>query len=339
MAPELPSPCRHLPRVQLAHLPTPLEAASRLSPTLGGARLLIKREDLAGLACGGNKTRLLDFVMGDALERDVTAVVAAASAQSNKLREIAAAAARLGVRAVLLIDDERPTGPPQGNLLLSQLLGAELRHLGAPDPERDLLAAQQTVRSELEAAGDRVAVLDRRLAYGALATAAYVDAAAELFGQVDEAPDWVFVTAGAGMTLAGLALGLKWLGCPARVVGVTVSRPPDALIPEVLDYARRAAALLGLDTDLGPTDFEILGDHIGPGYGQLSPDAIAAIELVASHHGLVLDPVYTGKTMAALIDQVRRGIIRAGQTVVFIHTGGLPALFAYNETLVESPAV
>jgi 1-aminocyclopropane-1-carboxylate deaminase/D-cysteine desulfhydrase-like pyridoxal-dependent ACC family enzyme len=329
-------PCRNLPRVRLAQLPTPLEEAPRLSAALGGVRLLIKREDLSGLCSGGNKTRLLDYVMGDALERGVNAVVAAAKPQSNKLREIAAAAARLGMRAVLLLDGGRPAGAAQGNLLLLELLGAELRFLGPPDPKRDLLAEQEAVQAELEAAGHGVAVLDRRLAYGALATAAYVDAAAELLVQLEAegvAPDFVYITAGAGMTLAGLVLGLKHLGCPARPVGVTIDRPADAVATDVVDHAGRAAELLGIETIVTEGDFDVLGGYAGPGYGIVTPAVIETIRLVARHHGLVLDPVYNGKAMTGLIDQIRRGAIALGQTVVYFDTGGAPALFAYNQAL------
>jgi 1-aminocyclopropane-1-carboxylate deaminase/D-cysteine desulfhydrase-like pyridoxal-dependent ACC family enzyme len=324
-------PCHHLPRTRFAHLPTPLEAAPRLTQALGGPEILVKREDLCGLAFGGNKTRLMEYVIGDALERGIDAVVAAASPQSNKLREVAAAAGRFGMRAVLLVEGRAPT-PPQGNLLLFDLLGAEVRFL---DRGQDVLTAQRDVQAELERAGHRVAVLDRRLEYGALATAAYVDAARELFEQLIDrrlAPERIFVTVGAGMTHAGLVLGLKHLGSRARVVGVSVSGTAATVAPDVVEYARGAAGLLGLATTVTEADFGLI-DGAHPGYGLMSPDVVEAIRLVAGHHGMVLDPVYNAKTMRALIGQIRKGEIGPSGSVVFVNTGGAPALFAHQAEL------
>jgi 1-aminocyclopropane-1-carboxylate deaminase/D-cysteine desulfhydrase-like pyridoxal-dependent ACC family enzyme len=321
----------HLPRAPFAHLPTPLEEAPRLTAALGGPQILVKREDLCGLAFGGNKTRLMEYVIGDALERGIDAVVAAASPQSNKLREVAAAAGRFGMRAVLLVDGGAQA-PRQGNLLLFELLGAEVRFL---EGGQDVLAAQREVQAELEAAGHKVAVLDRRLEYGPLATAAYVDAARELVEQLADRrqePDWIFITVGAGMTLAGLVLGLKHLGARARVVGVSVSGAAAAVVPEVIEHARRAAVLLGLATTVTEADFALV-DGAHPGYGLMSPDVAATIRLVARHHGMVLDPVYNAKTMRALTAQIRRGEVGLRDTVVFVNTGGAPALFAHQADL------
>jgi 1-aminocyclopropane-1-carboxylate deaminase/D-cysteine desulfhydrase-like pyridoxal-dependent ACC family enzyme len=332
-------PCRDLPRLRFANLPTPLEAAPRLAEELGGPRIFIKREDLSGLAFGGNKTRLMEYVVADLLDRGIDAVVACAAAQSNKLREVAASAARFGLRAVLLVEDEPPKTTPQGNLLLFELLGAEVRFLGRPP--HDVLRAQREVEAELERAGHKVEVLDRSLGYGALATAAYVDAACELAGQCAEQgidPDQVFVTAGGGATIAGLVLGLKHRGCRARVVGVSIMQQPEAVTAGALDLAKRCAVLLGIETEVAAADFTVL-DYIAPGYGVLTPEVAAAIRLVATRHGILLDPVYNGKTMAGLIDQIRSGAIAADETVVLMDTGGGPALFAYGGEIVRLGAV
>jgi 1-aminocyclopropane-1-carboxylate deaminase/D-cysteine desulfhydrase-like pyridoxal-dependent ACC family enzyme len=335
-----------LPRVRFAHLPTPLEEASRLARALGGPRILIKREDLSGLAFGGNKSRLMEYVMGDLLARGVDAVVAAAAAQSNKLREVAAAAARFGLRAVLLIDDERPACAPQGNLLLLDLLGAEVRFLGKPPPGHDMLSAQtlvvaqDEVRAELERAGHVVEILDRRRAYGALATAAYVDAACELVDQfaaqaID--PDQVFVTAGGSATIAGLVLGLKHRGSRARVVGASILQAPEVVKAGAVDLAARCSALLGIPTTIEPADFTVL-DYAAPGYGIVTRPVVEAVRLAATQHGMVLDPVYNGKTMAALIDQIRSHAIGPEQSVVYVNTGGGPALFAYANEIAQQSA-
>ena len=331
--------CDRLARIRLAVLPTPYQEAPRLSAVLRGPRIFLKRDDLAGVGFGGNKARLLEFVMGAVQRQGCDAVVASASMQSNKLREIAVAANRLGLRCVLCLQHGDPRAPRQGNLLLFDLLGVDLRFLPPEQSEgRRVLEAQEAVRAELEAQGHRVSVMDRRLEYGALAAAAYMDQAEEWLGQVREAgvvPRRVFIAVGAGMTAAGLILGLKHLGSPIRVEGVCVAQPPAALLPEVLNYTQRAAALLGLGTQVTPEDFTLHGEYPAPGYGQMTPAVAEAIRLTASREGILLDPVYTGKTMAALIDQIRRGRISREDTVAFVHTGGTPALFAYSEELTS----
>ena len=320
--------CSHLPRVALASLPTPLEEAPRLAAALGGPRLLFKRDDLSGLCWGGNKVRVMDYVMGDVIEQGCDVVISSAGVQSNKLREIAAAANRLGLRAVLLLQGD----PPQGNLLLFHLLGAEVRYLSAEERSGPgVLAAQEQLRAELEGEGRSVAVLDRRLAYGAVATAAYVDAAEELVLQLARRgldPDVIYVSVGAGMTMAGLVLGIKHLSCRARVVGVCME-PQAAAGPQIVDFARRAAELLGLSTRVARDDFDLVDEYLGAGYAAL----VAPIELVARHHGLVLDPVYNARTMLALVDRVRAGGLTAAQTVVYLNTGGSPALFGAADEL------
>ena len=329
--------CHKLARIPLAMLPTPTEEAKRLAAALGGPRILIKRDDLAGLGFGGNKARLMEFVMGAVQREGCDAVVASASSQSNKLREIAVAANRLGLRCVLCLQHGDPRAPRQGNLLLFDLLGVELRFLSPAQSEgQGVLEEQQEVKAELEAQGHRVYVMDRRLEYGALATAAYVDQAEELANQLAASartPHRVFITVGAGMTAAGMALGLKHLGCAVRVEGVCVDQSGEVLQPEVLDYAQRAAALLGLTTQVRGEDLTLHSQYISPGYGHLTPSVVEAIRLTANSEGILLDPVYTGKTMAAMIDQIRRGNVAREETVVFVHTGGTPALFAYSEEL------
>lgn len=329
--------CDKLARIRLAILPTPYQEARRLSAALGGPRIFIKRDDLAGLGFGGNKSRLLEFVMGAVQREGCDAVVASASVQSNKLREVAVAANRLGLRCVLCLQHGDPRAPRQGNLLLFDLLGVELRFLSPEQSEgRHVLEAQEAAKAKLEAQGHRVYVMDRRLEYGALATAAYVHQAEELVRQAaenDVMPHRVFITVGAGMTAAGMILGLKHLGCPARAEGVCVARPAEALLPEVLDYAQRAAELLGLETQVKPEDVTLHDQYLAPGYGKLTPAVVEAIRLTAGSEGIFLDPVYTGKSMAALIDQIRRGGIDREESVAFVHTGGVPTLFAYGAEL------
>jgi 1-aminocyclopropane-1-carboxylate deaminase/D-cysteine desulfhydrase-like pyridoxal-dependent ACC family enzyme len=246
----------------------------------------------------------------------------------------------LGLRCVLCLQHGDPRAPRQGNLLLFDLLGVELRFLSPEQSHgRGVLDAQEAVKAELEVQGHRVYVMDRRLEYGALATAAYVDQAEELFRQmaeVDRTPRRVFITVGAGMTAAGMMLGFKHLNCPARMEGVSVEQPAEALLPEVLDYADRAAVLLGLGTRVNAEDVILHGQYVAPGYGRMTPAVAEAIRLTAKCEGILLDPVYTGKAMAALMDQIRRGNITREESVAFVHTGGAPALFAYSQELAAS---
>ncbi len=308
--------CSQLPRIPLTEFPTPLEEAPRLSAAIDGPRLFIKRDDVCGLCSGGNKVRVMEYAMGDVVERGCDTVIGSASAQSNKLREIAAAASRMGLRAVLLLQDDPPSSySEQGNLLLFHLLGADVRYLGSHCSGASVLEAQQSLQEQLERDGRTVAVMDRRLSYGAAATAAYVTAAEELVKQFREQalePDLVYVTVGAGMTMAGLVLGLKHLGCRSRVVGVSAESKTEELIEPILDYAQRAAQLIGLSTAVERDDFDLVDDHVESGYGVVTAPIAETIRLVARHHGMVLDPVYNGKTMLSLIEHVRTGKITAG---------------------------
>lgn len=322
--------CDGQPRERLVHLPTPLETAPRLSAALG-LDLLIKREDLAGLCVGGNKARLLEFAIGSLRAQGADTLIAHAAAQSNKLRDIAAAAARCGMTAVLLIpaDDE----PAQGNRLLFDILGAEVRVTDAGPDRASIMAAQQAVLAEMTEAGRSPAILDRHLDYGTDATLAYVDAAEELHRQLGtRSPHSVFIAVGAGMTAAGLALGLKHLGSRMRVVGVCTGGSAADLEPEIERHAARAADRLGIATRLVTGDVTLLDDP-GAGYGVLTPALVATIRRFARLHGMILDPVYNGKVALALETAAADGRIPAGATVVQINTGGAPATFDFSAEL------
>lgn len=329
--------CQDRPRVRFVHLPTPLEAAPLLSEALG-VDLLIKREDLAGLCVGGNKARLLEFAIGSLRHQGVDTLIACAAEQSNKLRDIAAVAARCGMKAVLLVPgDPRKHGgtPPQGNRLLFDILGAEVQ-LIPPDLDRAaILAAQELVRDACAAAGRSAAILDRALGYGIDATIAYVDAAEELHRQLagSAAPHAVFIAAGAGMTAAGLALGLKHLGSPMRVTGVCIAGRAAELAPEIERHARRAAEALGISTRLCAEDLTLVDDYAAVGYGVLTPPLVGVIRRFARLHGLVVDPVYNAKVALALVDGIATGRIPRGARVVYVNTGGSPATYDYAETL------
>jgi len=325
-----------LPRVPLAHLPTPLEELPRLSEALGGPRIFIKRDDLTGLALGGNKTRLLEFYLGDALAQKADVLVTGASVQSNLCRQTAAAAARYGLACVLLLRGAAGA-EVQGNLLLDHLFGAEIR----PVEMEDLTGIWDVITrtaAELTATGRRAYAITT---FEPLAGAAYVDATIELDAQCSAlgiAPTWIVASASGG-TQAGLVLGAKVLETPWRVLGVTSIVWQDQPMSEkIADLATEAARLLGLDVTVAPADVLNSDRFVGPGYGIPTPEGLAAMRLMARTEGILLDPVYTSKAMAGLIDHIQRGLITASDTVVFLHTGGIPALFAYADEIVTATA-
>ena len=322
----------HLPRVPLAHLPTPLEEMPRLAAHLGGPRIFIKRDDCTGLAFGGNKTRHNEFLLGEALAQGADLVVWGAGVQSNNCRQTAAACARLGLDIHLVLSRGHAATELQGNLLLDHIAGASYEFADAPlGPELDRLMAERAER--FRAAGRTVYVQSRAL-WGRAAVS-YVLAMAELDEQLGErqvTPAAVYVSA-AGATGAGLTLGAACLAAPGLVRSVLPIRWPWDEAASIAELANEAAALLDLPPNLTADQLQVDVGHVGPGYGQASPEGMAALALTARLEGILLDPVYTAKAMAALIADVRAGRYTADQAVVFVHTGGTPALFAYRDDI------
>ena len=324
-----------LARVRLAHLPTPLDPCPRLTAALGGPEIWIKRDDLTGLAFGGNKTRQLEFVFADILARGADTVVAGAYTQSNWCRQMTAAARKLGLEvSLVLLHGEK--GPAlQGNLLLDRLMGAEVTVVDLDSMER-LAPLLEAKAEELARAGRKPYIvapfaLDR-LALGAFG---YVNAALELDRQFADAgidPDWLYLC-GANMTPAGLALGLKALGRRARLINIAPIRWSEPRAADIARIASAAAERLGLDVRLGADEIANYDDYIGERYGLVTAGGREALQLLARTEAIILDPVYSSKAMAGLIDHIRRGRIGKGETVVFLHTGGTPALFAYAADL------
>ena len=328
-----------LPRVRLAHLPTPLEHCPRLARALGGPDLYVKRDDLTGLAFGGNKTRQLEFLLADMVEKEADVIVVGAYTQSNWCRQITAAARKLEreVSLVLLHGEKGPVR--QGNLLLDDLMGADITVTDIDDMQ-DLPPLLEHKAEELRAAGRRPYLIDPfDLDILARSTVGYVEAAIELDAQLDEAgvdADHVYV-AGANMTPAGLLLGLRALGRKACVAGVAPIEWDEDRRVDIARIANATAKLLDLDLEFAPEEVTNHGDYIGERYGVLSEAAREAFLLAARSEGLILDPVYTSKAMAGLIDHVRRGLVGEDEVVVFVHTGGNPAVFAYAEDLLGGP--
>lgn len=327
-----------LPRVRLATLPTPLQRAERLSQLLDGPEIWFKRDDLTGFGLGGNKVRKLEFLAADALEQGADTLVTGAGPQSNHVRTTMAVAAHLGMKGVAVFYGSRPA-ESQGNFLIDELLSAETIFTESPDRttvDQRLISEGERLRRE----GRRPYVIGRGGA-SSLGSAGYVAASLEIQTQLLELklrPDYLFVATGSCGTHAGLLVGTQWLQPGYRLCGVTVSRPYAEAVTRIEKLASETAALLELNLSFAQADITLYEDYIGPGYGIPTPECIEAIKLVAQAEGIFLDPVYSGKAMAGLIDLIRRGEIKRGETVLFLHTGGGPSLFAYASALVSDAA-
>lgn len=348
---------RFPPRVDLGAGPTPLEEAPRLSAALGGPRILVKRDDLTPLAMGGNKLRKLEYLLGHALAGDADAVITTGAHTSNHARLTAAACARLGLEAHLVLRVPDGTAPAvQGNLLLDRLLGAHIHPVDAADSS-GATAAVLALAAELRAAGRRPYVIPTGGSVGRGALG-YVHAAEEIAAQaasIDAEPTAVFTATGSGGTHAGLLAGRRVCGEDWPVVGVLVGGDdPAVFAAETLAVLREAEGLLGLGpvrpeawgmTGIAPPPpapaevaagldglraaaGELLAGYVGAGYGDITPGVREALALAARTEGLILDPVYTAKAMAGLIGEIRAGHLGADDTVVFLHTGGQPGLFS-----------
>ncbi len=331
------------PRFHLATLPTPLHEGKRLRAALGGSdrcpRILIKRDDLTGLALGGNKARKLEFLVADALRRSATVLVTSGAAQSNHARMTAAAARAAGIGAELVLTSKDPRPAIQGNLLLARLFGAHLHFVPAgPDPALAIGDQESTIAQvvrDLQAKGERPYVIPVG-GSSPVGVLGYVAGTLEMVGQLvamGEAPTRLYFASGSRGTAAGLALGAKLYNAPYQLYGIAVSGGEPEKTARAVRIANEAAAFLARQVRLTADDFLTDQDHIGEGYGIPTPGCLEAIGLLARAEGILLDPVYTGKAMAALIDHIHRGLIAPAETVLFLHTGGIPALFAFSEQL------
>ena len=318
-------------RFHLALLPTPLVEAPRLSRVLDGPRIFFKRDDLTGFGFGGNKVRGPEFYLADALAQQADVVVTGAGPQSNHIRATAAAARVAGLDMVAVVHDSRPS-ETQGNLLLDALLGAELRFTN--DPDRALVDVKiEEIAAELRAAGRHPYVIPRGGA-SALGALGYVECIQELSGQANAQGlhiDRLVLATGACGTQAGLLAGRHVYGVRFGVLGITVSRPVAECLERITRITLAAGRLLGHAIELAVGEVVVRDGFIGPGYGIPTAEGNDAIRLVAQTEGIFLDPTYTGKGMAGLIAEIRAGRFRRDETVVFLHTGGEPGLFAHPE--------
>lgn len=335
-------------RTPLAHLPTRLERLSGLSQWLGGSSLYIKRDDQTGLAFGGNKARKLEFIMADALEKGADSVVTWAGVQSNWCRQVAASTAQLGMRAVLVLL-KRPGLPvaEDGNLLIDRVFDADIRLVEASAEKgfleyEDVRAFVDPVLEEEEAAGRKfyLAPIGGSLSEGTmdrpLGALGYVSAFAELLEQTQAlgfTPESVVLASGSAGTQAGLLVGAQLLSPRTRIVGISVTASAQTISGYVKSIAEETLAELGEPQEVQDRDVIVFDDYLGEGYGILTRGTTDAIGLVAREGGILLDPVYTGKAMSGLLDLAGQGYF-GDREVVFLHTGGTPALFPYRERLL-----
>ncbi|MBM3488959.1 MAG: D-cysteine desulfhydrase family protein [Alphaproteobacteria bacterium] len=328
---ELAAQIAEFPRVSLAHLPTPLEHLPRLSKRLGGPEIFIKRDDLTGLAFGGNKTRQLEFVFAEILAQGADTVVCGAYTQSNWCRQITAACRKLGLDCSLVLVHGVKGPLLQGNLFLDKLMGADVEIVNV-DHMQDLPPYLEAKVAKLKAAGKRPYYLSPfNLDVLSLSALGYVSGYLELDAQLAErnlVASHLYV-AGTMMTPAGLHMAAAALGRPTKVVVVNPSRWDEDRAVAIARIADATAKRLRLPLDVKPADIANEPNYVGEKYGVLTDAAREAIRLLAETEGVILDPVYTGKAMSGLIDHVRKGRLTTSDRVVFVHTGGLPALFAY----------
>lgn len=327
-----------LPRVPLASVrPTPLEPMPRLSAQWGGPPLYIKRDDLTGLAFGGNKTRMLELSLADALAKGADTIVCGAAVQSNYCRQMAAACARLGLELHLILRPVRPVDleESQGNNLLQRLLGAHVtvqREFGFATQQAAIDARAQ----ELAAQGRKV-YRPRQDDTVDLDALAYAEVGIEVARQCRELgidPAFIYVAA-LDTTQAGLVLGLRWVETSIGVRGFCPFGRWPQRFAEMARIANQGARRLGLDLELQAGDFDNDDSYVGQAYGIPTPAGMEAVRMVARTEGILIDPVYTGKAMAALHDHLRTGRLAPDRPVVFLHTGGAPALFGYAQDVFE----
>ena len=324
------------PRVALAHLPTRLEFLPRLTEQLGGPEIWVKRDDCTGLATGGNKTRKLEFSMGEALEQGADTIITVGAVQSNHVRQAAAAAAKLGMRCEVLLE-HRVTDPSDlyrhsGNVLLDRVLGANLREY---PKGTDFNAEMENIAGEIRAQGGTPYIIPGG-ASNPVGALGYVGCAEELLQQCDEqdvAFDHLVLASGSAGTHAGIAVGLRASGSDLPILGIGVNIPREQQEAKVFALATETATYIDRPGCVEREDIVADCSYVGPGYGEPTDGMNEAVLMLARLEGLLFDPVYSGKALAGMIDYVRQGRFEKGQKIVFLHTGGVAGLFAYADIL------
>ncbi len=324
------------PRLHFAHLPTPIEPLENLSKLLGGPQIYIKRDDCTGLATGGNKTRKLEFLIGEALQKNADTVITQGATQSNHVRQTAAICARIRLRCEIILEHRTGSEDPEylenGNVLLDRLFGASIKTVPAGT---DMDAALEESAEEIQKNGGIPYIIPGG---GSNPTGAlgYVNCAMELLGQLNDRglkADHLVTATGSAGTQAGLVSGMEGTRSGIPVLGICVGVEKKAQEGKVFDLVQRTTEFLEISGSVNRDAVVANGDYVGPGYGKPTEGMIEAVKLLAREEGILLDPVYSGKGMAGLIDLVRKGHFSKGENIVFLHTGGSAALFAYRNIL------
>jgi D-cysteine desulfhydrase family pyridoxal phosphate-dependent enzyme len=311
-----------IPRLRFAHLPTPIEEMPRLSAMLGGPRIFVKRDDQTGLAFGGNKTRKLEFLIAEAKERGARTLISAGAIQSNHCRQTAAAAAKLGFECILVLTGLAPA-QASANFLLDELFGAQIIHV--PDRvDRDRTLKETFDQAMVAGKKPYLVPYGGSSPTGALG---YVFAMEEFMKQAVPA-DWIVFGTSSGGTHAGMVLGQRLFAYPGKVLGISIDESEDWLKSHVSKLATEMSDRFGERINFGAEDVLASDQYCQAGYGVLTDAEREAVRLFARYEGLLLDPVYTGRAAAGLIDMVRSGFFKKSESVLFWHTGGSPALFA-----------
>jgi D-cysteine desulfhydrase len=329
-----------IPRLHFAHLPTAIEPMPRLTEALGGPRLLVKRDDQTGLAFGGNKTRKLEFLVAEAQAQHAQTLITAGAVQSNHCRQTAAAAARFGMECILVLAGD-PPAEASANLLLDQLFNARIIWAG-PREQRDRVLAETFDRTQADGKQPYLVPYGGSSPTGALG---YAFAVEELMKQnpcegsdpsgfalrtspSQGCPDWIVFASSSGGTQAGLVLGSRVFGYRGNVLGISIDEPQHLLQEHVAALASDTSERLGPRIQFAPDEVQVNAEYCAAGYGVLTGAEREAVGMFARTEGLLLDPVYTGRAAAGLIDLIRKGFFKKSEAVLFWHTGGQPALFA-----------
>lgn len=331
-----------IPRVSLSFLPTPLEHLSVLSKHLGGPQIWIKRDDMTGLATGGNKARKLEFLLADAINNKADTVLTFGAVQSNHCRMTAAAACKLGLKSFLVLSGKKPDNLT-GNLLLDEIMGSEYLFLpdyNDPSKLEEMRLAVFNVVQELTENGRNVYMIPPG-GSTPLGDVGYYLAAVEMFEQAREIGfriDHIFVAMGSGGTHAGLLAGVKCLDMPTKVIGIAVNKKGSLAelgLPSIDVVVNQIGELIGEQPNAKPEDVVVHYNYYGEAYGKITPACVEAIRMAARLEGIFLDPVYTGKAMSGMIDLIKKGRFRKDENIVFMHTGGYPGIFPHAESFRE----
>jgi D-cysteine desulfhydrase/L-cysteate sulfo-lyase len=320
-----------IPRVKLALTPTPLQEAPNLAKALGGPRIFIKRDDLTGVALGGNKLRNLEFRLARTMSENPDTVVVGLDLQSNSARQTIGACNKLGLKTILVLQGERPA-MVQGNLLVDYLLGAEVHFAETAARQREML---DSLAAQCRARGGRPHILNDNPMFDVASALAYIESTLEILDRLaclSVKPSALYMSS-SGKGQAGLVLAKRLTNAAFAVEGITATDEFD-VPPRTAAIANETAKLLGLDLQIEPREIRNDQGFVGKGYGIPTPESIDAVRLFARLEGVVLDPIYTGKAAAGMIAHIRAGYHGKGDVIVFVHTGGAPAVFTWNELFV-----